>query len=78
LDRPDLVVHRHHRYEAHLVVEQLGQRSEIDHGVGIDRAHPGASTRGGDQHGVVLDRRDDHGTVAARSGDRQIVGLGSP
>ena len=79
LDRADLVVDGHHRDDADLVVERVGQGVEIDAARGVDGDDAAARVLDGMEHGMVLGGRahGEAGAAADRAEDGGIVGFGA-
>ena len=79
-----LVVDEHHRDEPHVLVEDLGERGEVDDPPIIDGDRPASSRPAGLEHGRVLDGTAEHGAIATTGGlagdaeDGEIVGFGAP
>ena len=54
VDRADLVVHRHHRHDRHVVVERGGELIEVGPAVLVDADDPSVVTLDDVEHAVVL------------------------
>ena len=77
VDRADLVVHRHHRHDRHVIAERRGELVEIGPSVPVGADDAPVMALDDVEHAMVLRRRAHrHATVPPhRPGDRRVVAL---